>query len=508
MSLMSSFGEFRLRTAGFFGGILAALAVLLFADLDPANPVVTRAAAVALLMAIWWITEAVPLAVTALLPLVLFPVLGVQDGRHVSTQYFNWIIFLFIGGFLVALAMQRWNLHRRIALRILLLFGVRPRNILVGFMAATGFLSMWISNTATTMMMVPIALAVAMNLEELAGAGRVSRFSTGILLGIAYSASIMGIATLVGTPPNLVLAGLFEKQFPDAPAITFAQWMLFGLPLSLVLFGGLATYLIVVFCPRGHDFEVGRDVIRRQYDALGPMSFEEKIVLADFIGLALLWLTRADLEIGALRIPGWASLFPAAEFLNDGTVAIAMALLLFFIPARREGASRLLEGDVFRQLPWGIVILFGGGFALASGFEQSGLSLWVGEQMRGLGAVPPIVLVLLVCLIVTFLTELTSNTASAQILLPILANLSIAIGMNPLLLMIAGTVSCSCAFMLPVATPPNAIVFGTDRVSMPAMAKTGFLLNIFGAVIVTLAVFFLGRIVFGIDVGTMPGWAQ
>jgi len=504
----SSEGSHPVRTIGFIGGVAAAAALLLFADLDPANPLVTRTAAVALWMAIWWITEAVPLSVTALLPVVLMPALGIQDGKEVSKAYFNWIVFLFLGGFLVAAAMQRWNLHRRIALRVLLMCGARPLRVLLGFMGVSAFLSMWISNTATAMMMVPIAMAVVLRLEDLVGAGRVARYGAGLLLGIAYSTSIGGIATLVGTPPNMVLAGLLDTQFPDAPEVSFAKWMLFGVPVALVLFAGLAVYLALVFRPSGDGVAIEKDDLHRQLRELGPMTMEEKVVLVDFTALALLWMTRAGFEFNSFKLPGWGSLFPRSEFLNDGSVAIGMALLLFFIPTRRDGATRILDANAIGELPWGIVLLFGGGFALASGFEASGLSQWVGAQLSGLGALHPFVLVLLVCLVVTFLTELTSNTASAQILLPVLANLAIAINLHPLLLMVAGTISCSCAFMLPVATPPNAIIFGAGRVAIGQMARVGLLLNLFGAVVIAVAAYFLVPAVLGFDALQTPAWAR
>ena len=335
-----------MQRIGLFAGPVLALALLLFFDLEPGRPAVTRTAAVALLMAVWWMTEAVPLAATALLPVVLFPLLGIMDGRKVAPIYFNHVTFLFIGGFMVALAMQRWNLHRRIALRVLLWCGVRPRWILLGFMVSNAFLSMWISNTATTMMMVPIVLAV---------------------------------------------------------------------------------------------------------------------VLANFVLLAFLWLFRNEIRIGDSVIPGWSGQFPGGAFLNDGSVAMGMALLLFLTPARGPSASKILDRQTVAKLPWRIILLFGGGFALATGFIDSGLSMWFGHRLSGLSAVHPLLLVAILCLMITFLTELTSNTATAEMFLPILAALGVAIQVNPLLLMVPATLSCSFAFMLPVATPPNAIVFGTDR---------------------------------------------
>lgn len=479
---------------------------LLLVDLKPGHPEITATAAVALLMAAWWITEAIPLAVTALIPIVLFPLFGVMNGKDVSEQYINHIIFIFIGGFLVALAMERWNLHKRMALKVLIFFGVKPKFILLGFMTATALLSMWISNTATAMMMIPISLAVVVKLEELLGIETVRKFSVGIFLGIAYSASIGGIATLIGTPPNLSFMRIYNIIFPGAPTISFAQWFLFALPVS-VLFLILAwSVLLLIFC-KNREFKLDRQIFRDQYRALGPVSFEEKVVLIDFLILVLLWMFRAEIHIGGLVVPGWSSLFPWPEFVNDGTVAIAMALIMFLIPSKNEKGSRVLTWDTATRLPWNIVLLFGGGFALASGFKASGLSQWMGEQLKGLSSLPPVLIVACICLLITFLTELTSNTATAQILLPILAALAVSIRVNPLLLMIPGTLSCSFAFMLPVATPPNAIVFGTNRLKVSDMARVGLIFNLVGVLVITSALFLIGKAIFGIDLSVIPDWA-
>ncbi len=489
-------------------GPLVGIMFMLFLDLDPGRPAATATAAVALWMAIWWITEALPLAATALLPMALFPLLGVMDGKIVAPYYFNDVIFLFLGGFLVALAMERWDLHKRIALRILLWFGIRPRGILFGFMAATAFISMWISNTATAMMMIPIAMAIVWKLEESLGTENVRRYAISIFLAIAYSASIGGIATLVGTPPNPALVKIFAIQFPQAPDITFSAWFVFAFPVCLIFLVIVWALLFLMFPPPPREvFSIDTRIFEKQYRELGSMSFEEWVVMIDFVALALLWLLREEFSLGTFTFPGWGKLFPHPEYLNDGVVAISLALLLFLAPARRAGAARILNWETAEKLPWGIVILFGGGFALAGAFKDSGLSAWVGAQLQGVSALPPLLIVLVICLLITFLTELTSNTATAQILLPILASLSVAIQVNPLLLMIPGAISCSCAFMLPVATPPNAIIFGAGRLQVSDMARAGFILNLVGAVLITAAMFAWGTVVFGIDSGQMPGWA-
>ncbi|PJA74595.1 sodium:dicarboxylate symporter [bacterium CG_4_9_14_3_um_filter_65_15] len=493
---------------GLLGGPLAAVALMVFADLDPAHRAATPMAAIGLWMAIWWLTEAVPLAVTALLPVVLYPVLGVMAGKAVAPVYFNWIIFLFLGGFMVALAMERWTLHRRIALRIITAIGGGPRRIVLGFMLATAFLSMWISNTATAMMMAPVAMAVIARLSDTLGVRRARRFGTALLLGVAYSASVGGLATLIGTPPNPLLVSNFELMFPGAPEISFAGWMVLGVPLAVVALAAIWVLVILLFRLGDPDLVVDHEVLHRERRELGPMSYEEKIVLADFTLMALLWLSRKGLVVGSLDLPGWSSLFAHGEMIDDGTVAMALAVILFLVPSRSEPGSRVMDWHTARKLPWGIVLLFGGGFALAKGFVDTGLSLWLGERMAGLSSMPVPLVVLAVCLVMTFLTELTSNTATTQMALPVLASLAVALHLNPLLLMVPATLSASCAFMLPVATPPNAIIFGTVQVTVRDMARAGFLLNLFCAVLITVAVYVLGPYAFGVDLHQVPAWAS
>ncbi|MCK5331929.1 MAG: SLC13/DASS family transporter [Candidatus Marinimicrobia bacterium] len=491
---------------GLIAGPAIALIMLLFLDLDPQNPLVTRTAAVAALMAIWWITEAIPIPATALLPVALFPLLGIMTGKTVAATYFNHIIFLFIGGFIMALAMQKWNLHRRIALRIILIIGASPRRILLGFMLATAFLSMWISNTATTMMMVPIALAVIIKLRESSG-NKMSRFSAGLLIGIAYAASIGGIATLIGTPPNLSFTRIFSIYFPNAPEITFANWFMFGLPCSIIFLFISWIIMTSIFMPRQQINTINIDLFRKEYRHLGRITYEEKVVLLLFVSLAFLWLFRSDINIGRFIIPGWSTILPVPAYVDDGTVAVVMAMLLFMIPAKSKENGRLMDWDTAVKLHWGIVLLFGGGFALASGFKESGLSVWVAEQLTGLADVTPVVLVASVCTMLTFLTELTSNTATTEMILPLLGSLAVAIKVNPLLLMIPATLSASCAFMLPVATPPNAIVFGSGEVKMGDMIQVGFAMNLVGIVLITIFIYVLGITVFNIDLGQLPDWA-
>lgn len=491
------------KNLGLITGPAIAILIFLFFKPDPLNSKVGFTAGIALLMAIWWITEAIPLAVTALIPVVLFPLLGVMDGRDLSSEYFNDVIFLFLGGFIVALAMQRWNLHKRIALITLLIFGTKPKQILLGFMVSTAFLSMWISNTATAMMMVPIALSVIMEVEQSHDSNLSDRFSIAVLLGIAYSASIGGIATLVGTPPNLVFLRIFSMSFPEAPEISFTNWFMFAFPISLVFLIIAWIYLSRIITKV--KFDINRASLKLQYSGLGKISYEEKVVLLVFVLLVVAWLTRSDLQLGKVSIKGWASLFKYPKFINDGTIAILFSSILFIIPAKKT--DRIMVWKDTRDLPWNIVLLFGGGFALAKAFQVSGLSLWFGEQFSGLSNLNPILIIFIICLIVSFLTELTSNTATSQVILPILAPLSIVLMKNPLLFMIPVTLASSLAFMMPVATPPNAIVFGTKRIKISQMVRYGFWLNMIGVTIATLGIVFLGSIL-GVDLMEMPSWAK
>jgi sodium-dependent dicarboxylate transporter 2/3/5 len=501
----------RLQLVGLFlGPLLFFLTMSL--DLDPEKPIVTGMAAVAVLMATWWITEAIPLAATAILPMLLFPMLGIMTGKATAPLYVNSTIFLFMGGFMIALAMERWQLHRRIALRVIKTIGGGPTRIVLGFMGASAFLSMWISNTATAVMMLPIGLSIILQMEKEFDAKDTRNFSVALMLGIAYAASVGGMATLVGTPPNLALQRVFELTFPTGQGISFGQWFVMALPISLVMLGIIWVVLTKVFFRSPAHLKVDKSIVDREYKALGSMSFEERVVLVVFVCTALLWIFRKDLVLGFVHIPGWSGLLPDPKSVDDGTVAIFMAMLLFFVPtrslqARTEGAT-LLDTSVFQNLPWGIILLFGGGFALAKGFQVTGLAEFLGGQLQLLANFPPLLMIGLICISLTFLTEVTSNTATTQMILPVLASLGVAMAENPLLLMIPATLSASCAFMMPVATPPNAIVFGSGRVRIGDMVKTGFFINIIGVVVISLLFYFLGTVIFSIEPGVQPDWAK
>ncbi len=521
------------RAVGFWIGAACFFLLLAF-PVDAANPPASRLAAVASLMAIWWVSNAIPLFATALLPLALFPLLGVMPGGEVAPVYFNSTVVLFLGGFMIALTMERWNLHKRIALGIIHAVGGGPARIVLGFMIAAAFLSMWISNTATAVMMVPIGLAMALQVEENAGAERSRTFTVALMLGIAYGCSTGGLATLVGTPPNLSFQRIFQIVFPEAPPVDFGSWIVLGLPISVAMIALAWLLLTRVLYRPSPEVRIPQEVIERERAGLGPITFEERSVLAVFAATAFLWVFRRDLNLGFAAVPGWSNLLPHPGMIDDGTVAIAMASILFFIPIRGGAprtpsasdagfasklplplrkaaqfgaADRLMGLEVIPRLPWNIVLLFGGGFALAAGFQETGLARIVGNQFEALGGLPDFAVVLLVCLTLTFLTELTSNLATTEMILPILASVAVLTGINPLMLMVPATLSASCAFMMPVATPPNAIVFGSDRISVGEMARAGIFLNLAGALVIAALVLALGGTVFGIESGAMPDWA-
>lgn len=498
------------QKVGLVLGPLLFLFIIIFFDFDPEKPIVTRMAAVAILMAVWWITDAIPLFATALLPMILYPLLGILKGKATAPIYINSTIFLFMGGFMIALTMEKWQLHRRIALFIIRLIGGGPSRIVLGFMAAASFLSMWISNTATAIMMVPIGLAIVAQMETKFDEVKTHKFTVALMLGIAYACSVGGIATLVGTPPNLSFSRIFEITFPEATPIAFGTWFIMGLPLSIIMLVVIWLILTKIFFRVPPEVTVDRTIVDKEYDELGSMSFEERAVLIIFFLTAFLWVFRKTLNLGFLSIPGWSLLIPYPKLIDDGTVALSMAMIMFLIPTRSNGvkSATIMGPDVIKNIPWNIVILFGGGFALAKGFQVTGLSTLIGNKFAGLAGMSPVVMILIICFGLTFLTELTSNTATTEMILPILASVAFAMKANPLLLMIPATLSASCAFMMPVATPPNAIVFGSGRIKIAEMARVGVFINLVGIIIITALFYIIGTTVFSIDPGIFPEWAQ
>ncbi|XP_035479811.1 solute carrier family 13 member 5 isoform X2 [Scophthalmus maximus] len=538
---------------------------------------------VIILMAVYWCTEVLPLAVTALLPALLFPLFGIMQSKDVCMQYLKDTNLLFVGGLMVAVAVEHWNLHKRIALRVLLFVGVRPALLMLGFMGVTAFLSMWISNTATTAMMVPIVQAVLEQLntseaeipqilsseeqvqtsesdskpppqtekpspvvvtfldaaveaakhKELAERRKMCK---GMTLCVCYAASIGGTATLTGTGPNLVLKGQMNQLFPqNGDVINFASWFGFAFPNMIIMLALAWLWLQFVFM--GFNFKktwgcgsvktekdiAAYNVIREQHRLLGPMSFGEISVLGLFILLVVMWFTRHP-----GFVDGWATdIFNSkAEYVTDATVAIFIAVLLFVLPSKppRFCSRRTHSFDTVshqtagptpplltwkvaqKKLPWGIVLLLGGGFALAKGSEESGLSKWMGDQMTPLQNIPPWAIAIILCLLIATFTECTSNVATATLFLPVLASMSQSIGINPLYVMVPCTLSASFAFMLPVATPPNAIVFSYGYLKVADMARTGIVMNIIGILCITLAINSWGKVMFDLD--SFPVWAN
>lgn len=495
---------------GLFLGPILFFGIMLFCDFDPGKPIVTRMAAVAALMAVWWITDAIPLFATALLPMILYPLLGILKGKATAPIYINSTIFLFMGGFMIALTMEKWNLHKRIALFIIRVIGGGPSRIILGFMVAAAFLSMWISNTATAIMMVPIGLAIVLQMEAKFDKKETHKFTVGLMLGIAYACSLGGVATLVGTPPNLSFARIFEITFPEAPPISFGTWFIMGLPLTVVMLSIVWALLTKVFFRVPEHVTVDRSIVDKEYEDLGLMTYEEKCVLVVFFLTAFLWVFRKNLNLGFLSIPGWSQLIPYPKLIDDGTVALCMGMILFLIPTRSSDAksATIMGPDVIKNLPWNIVLLFGGGFALAKGFQATGLSTLIGNKFAGLAGMSPILMILIICFGLTFLTELTSNTATTEMILPILASVAFAMNTNPLMLMIPATLSASCAFMMPVATPPNAIVFGSGRIKIAEMARVGIFINIIGVFVIATMFYIIGTTIFSIDPNVFPEWAK
>jgi sodium-dependent dicarboxylate transporter 2/3/5 len=502
---------------GLIAGLIAFFTILFLVPESSIPAPAKKMAASAVLMAIWWISEAIPIPVTSLLPIVLYPTLKIMPTLEVTVNYGHHLIYLFLGGFIIALTIERWNLHKRIALKIIHLIGTNQRLIILGFMIATAFLSMWISNTATTMMMIPIGMAIISQIKNSTHEENTARnknnFALALMLGIAFSASIGGIATIIGTPPNVVFIGILKSNFPAAPEISFMQWMLFALPFSMILLPLAWFYLVYIGAPVSKQIldKSNSEIIKRELINLGPMSRAERSTLAIFIITGLLWLLRSDIDFGTITIKGWATLLGLKGLVHDSTVAILMAILTFAIPAgeERDGKQQfLMDWNWAKRLPWGILLLFGGGFALANGFQESGLTRWLGEQLNALQFFPLGLVIIIVCIMAIFTTEFTSNTATASALLPILASLSLALNINPIILMVPATISCSTAFMLPVATPPNAIVFGSGFVQIRDMARVGIIINIIGLILVVIFVYLLAGPVFNVNWNQIPVWAK
>ncbi len=506
--------KFRLGT--FFLSLIALITIWSWPDIEGLSPAGQRLAAVGVMMAILWSTQSLPLAVTSLIPLVAFPALAIESANVVSKAYMSSVILLYFAGFGIALGVERWGLHRRLALLCLLAIGTSPKRVVLGFMLATALLSMWISNTAATLLMLPIALAVITSLTHSEGGSKktqenepatVSKFAVALLLGIAYSASIGGLSTLIGTPTNAVYAGFWAESGASAQevqrySVSSGQWILMFLPVSGSLF--IAAWVLV--CQpigKGIVFDgQAREVILQRYRSLGKLQGGERLMLVVFLTTAMLWLTRVSIEIGGILIPGWErgltlliqSFNPGfnySGYLHDSTAGLAMLILMFLIPVRNKETGQyeyLMDWETIeKKTPWGILLLFGGGFAIAGACTSTGLSVWLGQiladNIKPMGSTMQI---FSVSTLVIYLTEFTSNTATINALLPVLKETAVALSLDPRMLMLPATIAASCAFMLPIATPPNAIVFSSNRLTVWQMIRTGFWLNIISIFIVTL----------------------
>lgn len=476
----------KLKTLGLLlGPILFFL--ILFVDAPTGMSAEARAVlASTVWVAIWWMTEAIPIAATALLPIILFPLTGAADMETTTGAYGHPYIFLFVGGFIIAKAIEQWNLHKRIALNIIHLIGSNISFIILGFMVATAFLSMWISNTATSVMMLPIGLAVIQQVEKSDQLTESQRtlFGKALMIAIAYSASIGGMATLIGTPPNLVFAGIMKETFQVE--ITFEKWLGIGLPFSILMLFICWKYLTRMAFPlKNLKLPGGKESIVRQMKALGRISYEEKMVAAVFGLTAFAWVTKSFLL---------GKIFPP---INDTIIALLGAMLLFLIPSTsRRGALIYWKEAV--KLPWGVLLLYGGGLAIAAAFQTSGLATWIGTQMTVIQGLSLFLMILIIVTSVNFLTELTSNLATTAMLLPILASMAVALDIHPIYFMVSATLAASCAFMLPVATPPNAVVFGSGKLNITDMVRTGIWMNLFSIVLITLLIYFLLPYIWGI----------
>jgi sodium-dependent dicarboxylate transporter 2/3/5 len=447
-------------------------------------------------MAVWWLTVAVPLAVTALLPLLVIPALGIGSPGTAAAPYANPVIFLFMGGFFIAAAMRRWSLHRRIALGVVARTGTSPRRLIAGFMLACAFLSMWMSNTASVLMMMPIGAAV-LSLMYSGGVddgseaahqpgGVAPGFGTALMLGIAYAGSIGGVATLIGTPPNAVLAAMADELL--GYDLSFASWIAIGLPVSVVMLVACWALLsLVLFRLPNIPIPGVIDVISDERDKLGRWHRSERVTAFVFAAAAVAWIFRSPKQIGDMVVPGLQTLWPQV---GDSTIAIAAALVLFVWPTRDRGGQRttVLDWATARSIPWDILVLFGGGLSLASAFQSTGLTKWLGGELAVLAGLPDVLIIAAVATLFVFVTEITSNTATATLGLPVMAGLGASLGIEPLALMAAAAMGSSMAFMLPVATPPNAIVFGSGYIEPAEMRRAGFWLNIMGIVVITAAV--------------------
>ena len=470
------------RKIGLYLGPILFILTRFFLELEGLSDQANAVLASTLWIAIWWITEAIPIAATSLLPIILFPLSGALPLADTTSSFGHRFVFLYLGGFILALAIQKWNLHKRIALNIIKVVGTNVQKIILGFMVATAFLSMWISNTATAVMMLPIGIAIIKQMKDLKNTSEDENliFGKALMLSIAYSASIGGIATLIGTPPNLVFAGIIQETYNIE--ISFLKWFQFGLPISILLLAISWVYLTkVAFKFKQNEFNKGKEEINRQLEELGSISYEEKIVLSVFVLTGLAWILRTYL------------LNKFIPNLDDSIIALISGISLFLFQANNQEGKKekIMNWEDAVKLPWGILLLFGGGLAIAQGFQSSGLANWIAENLTQLNDFSLFIILLVLITAVNFLTEITSNLATTAMLLPILAPTAVILGVHPYVLMVGATLAASCAFTLPVATPPNAVVFGSNYLKISDMVRVGILMNIISIIIIFMMVYFI-----------------
>lgn len=491
------------KTIGLFAGIIVFIIIALLPAPSGLSPQGKYAAATAILMTIWWISEAIPIYATAFVPLAVYPLFGILPAEETAANYGHNYVLMLLGGFFIAKAIEVQNLHKRIALVIIKRLGTSRPRIMLSFMIATAFLSMWIANVAVALLMLPIALAIV-DKEESETVG-MSSFGLALMLAIAYASSVGGTATLIGTPPNLVFTGIVEKLFPNAPQIDFFTWMRIGIPIVIVFIPVVWIYMVRYF-KIGGSFSGSKEIIDAELAAMGNMSKAERRVLVIFILTAMGWIFRRDFNFGTLVIPGWSTLLGVSEYVHDSTVAIVAALLLFLIPANDSG-TRLLDWESASSVPWGVVMIVGGGYAIAESFAATGLAVWIGERLSFISQYPTLLVLICVVGLMIFITEINSNTATANIFLPVLATMAVAGGTNPLLLMIPATFACSFAFMLPSGTGTNTVIFASNRVSIPQMARCGLWLNLISIILLTIILYFLVSPILSLEKG-VPDWVN
>jgi len=490
-----------IKFKGLFSGIAILIIILLLPVPAGMSVGARNAAAVTILMAIWWITEAIPIYATAFLPMALFPLLKILPAGETAINYGHDFVIMMISGFFLAKAIEAQNLHKRIALVLIKTLGTSRPLILMSIMIATAFLSMWIANVTAALLMLPIGLALISKEEESLGNSN-SRFGTALMLGIAYSASVGGTATLIGSPTNMIFSGVLAKMFPSAPSISFFAWLKVGFPVLVIFLPIVWLYLIKFF--KIHDSIPGsKDLMANELKGLGKMSIGEKRVLIVFIFTTIGWVFRENIAIDHFVIPGWSNLLGLEKYAHDSTVGMFAAMLLFMIPAGNK--KRLLEWKAASQIPWGVGVIVGGGYAMASSFKVTGLAEWIGNQMAFVSSYPTFIVLLIIVSFILIFTEINSNTATANIFLPVLASMAVAGSINPLLLMIPATFACSFVFIMPAGTGPNTVIFGSNKVTVPQMAKAGFGLKLISIVFLPLVLYFLIEIVMGLD-KTMPAW--